>query len=209
MDSDVCSINADACSERWSRSLSVKKRYCIPGLYHCDSFIRHIDGQLRQFYLTRRWTIVSRSEKQARGYCAHKSPTNRDLTFHSSEHWLVSVKIQGMLIFKCLSRARVRLVLHCNTPFQWQLSWMSLGLVHVKKRGPMSGGLELCEYLDTESCLPHRKLHQVVSEFMEGKDCSREQCAWIYIERKDSWHMDLVKSIKWLVIVTNNKSNDC
>ena len=164
---------------------------------NCDSFIWHVDGQL------------SRSEKQARGYCAHKSPTNRDLTFHSSEHWLVSVQIQGMLIFKCLSRARVRLVLHCNTPFQWQLSWMSLGLVHVKKRGPMSGGLELCEYFDTESCLPHRKLHQVVSEFMEGKDCSREQCAWIYIERKDSWHMDLVKSIKWLVIVTNNKSNDC
>lgn len=158
---------------------------------------------LRQFYLTRRWTIVPR------GYCAHKSPTNRDLTFHSSEHWLVSVQIQGMLIFKCLSRARVRLVLHCNTPFQWQLSCMSLGLVHVKKRGPMSGGLELCEYLDTESCLPHRKLHQVVSEFVEGKDCSREQCVWIYIEREDRWHMDLVKCIKWLVIVTNNKRNDC
>ena len=85
----------------------------------------------------------------------------------------------------------------------------SLGLVHVKKRGPMSGRLELCEYLDTESCLLHRKLHQVVSEIMEVKDCSREKCVLIYIEREDSWHMDLVKCIKWLVIVTNNKSNAC
>lgn len=99
---------------------------------------------LRQFYLTRRWTIVPR------GHCAHKSPTNRDLTFHSSEHWLVSVHWYRECSFLNVSAGQESgLVLHCNTPFQWQLSCMSLGLVHVKKRGPMSGGLELCEYLDT------------------------------------------------------------
>ena len=40
----------------------------------------------RQFYLTLMWTVFPRSERQFRGYCAHKSPLNRGLTSHRRQH---------------------------------------------------------------------------------------------------------------------------